>query len=83
MSKAVAETAFGSIEQTMHALDKGELTSQALVEAQLTRIERLDSKLHACVDVYASEARAAARGLDHRGLIPQEAFLVRVENADQ
>lgn len=56
--------AFASIEHVGAALAAGELTSVALVEQQLDRIQRLDSQLHAFVDVYAEEARASARALD-------------------
>lgn len=57
-------TAFETIAQTLQALDSGRLTSEALVDAQLARIARLDPRLHAFVDVYDEEARLAARGLD-------------------
>jgi aspartyl-tRNA(Asn)/glutamyl-tRNA(Gln) amidotransferase subunit A len=56
--------AFASIERTLAALAAGELTSEALVSSQLSRIDALDGKLHAFVDVYAEEALMAARGLD-------------------
>lgn len=45
-------------------MEAGELTSEVLVEHQLQRIERFDAKLHAFVDVYADEAREAARAMD-------------------
>ena len=46
------------------ALAAGELTSEALVETLLARIERLEPRLNAFIDVYVDEARAAARGAD-------------------
>ena len=45
-------------------LAAGELTSEELVDALLGRIERLEPRLNAFIDVYADEARAAARGAD-------------------
>ena len=46
------------------ALADGELTSVALVESLLARIARYDAKLHAFVNVYGDEARAAAAAAD-------------------
>ena len=46
------------------ALAAGELTSEELVETLLARIERLEPRLNAFIDVYVDEARAAARGAD-------------------
>ena len=46
------------------ALAAGELTSEQLVETLLARIERLEPRLGAFVDVYGDEARAAARAAD-------------------
>ena len=45
-------------------LAAGELTSEELVDALLGRIERLEPRLNAFIDVYADEARAAAREAD-------------------
>ena len=56
--------AFQSIWQLSRLLASGASTSVALVREHLDRIERLDGKLHAFVDVYADEALAAAEGLD-------------------
>ena len=53
-----------SLAQTAAAILDGEISSEALVERQLARIARLDGQLHAFVDVYADEARQAARALD-------------------
>lgn len=55
---------YASIEQTLAALEKGDITSERLVENQLGRVDAFDTKLHAYVDVYADEALQAARGLD-------------------
>ena len=46
------------------ALAAGELTSEQLVGALLARIERLDPRLGAFVEVYADDARAAATAAD-------------------
>ena len=46
------------------ALAAGELTSEQLVEALLARIERLEPRLGAFVEVYGDESRAAARAAD-------------------
>ena len=46
------------------ALAAGELTSEQLVETLLARIERLDPRLGAFIDLYSDEARAAARAAD-------------------
>lgn len=64
MRSVLFNPAFVSIQQAQEAMDAGVLTSEALVEHQLERIERLDPKLHAFVDVYADEAREAARAMD-------------------
>lgn len=55
---------FASIERTAAAIADGELTSERLVDYQLSRIDRFDSKLHSFVDVYGDEARRVARALD-------------------
>lgn len=64
MSVVHLNPAFSSIEEAMQALDAGELTSVELVAQQLDRIQRLDHKLHAFVDVYAEEARETAQAMD-------------------
>ena len=46
------------------AIASGELRSEMLVERFLDRIERLDTKLHAFIDVYADDARSAAGAAD-------------------
>ena len=55
---------YAPLEQLASAIQRGELSSEALLEAQLARIARHDGQLHAFTDVYADEARASARGLD-------------------
>ena len=47
------------------ALAAGELTSEQLVDASLARIERLEPRLGAFVEVYADDARAAATAAGH------------------
>ena len=47
------------------ALAAGEQTSERLVDALLARIERLEPRLGAFVEVYADDARAAATAADH------------------
>jgi aspartyl-tRNA(Asn)/glutamyl-tRNA(Gln) amidotransferase subunit A len=41
-----------------------ELSSEALIELLLERVDRLDPKLHAFVDVYADDARSAGAAAD-------------------
>lgn len=60
----MASMAYAPLEQLAQAIACGELSSEALLENQLARIERHGGQLHAFTDVYADEARAAARGLD-------------------
>jgi aspartyl-tRNA(Asn)/glutamyl-tRNA(Gln) amidotransferase subunit A len=55
---------FNSIAQTTRAMQRGELTSEQLVERQLQQIRRFDDKLHAFIDVYEADAMAAAIALD-------------------
>ena len=45
-------------------LRRGECSSREIVDAHLARIELLDSRLHAFVEVYGSEARQLAEGAD-------------------
>lgn len=56
--------AYASIEETAAAIADGDLTSSALVDFQLKRIERLDPKLSSFVEVFADEARSVAYALD-------------------
>lgn len=55
---------FNSLEETAAAIADGVVSSEALVEYQLSRIARYDSKLRAYVEVYADEARHSARAMD-------------------
>jgi aspartyl-tRNA(Asn)/glutamyl-tRNA(Gln) amidotransferase subunit A len=52
------------VHQLIPALAEGRVTSVALVERCLSRIERYNAKLHAFIAVYAGEARAAAAAAD-------------------
>jgi aspartyl-tRNA(Asn)/glutamyl-tRNA(Gln) amidotransferase subunit A len=58
------ELAFTSATELAAAIGRGELTSASLVSTLLERIELLDPKLHAFVDVYADDARQAAGAAD-------------------
>lgn len=53
-----------SIGQLQQALRAGELTSEALVGAQLARIERFNGQLNAYVEAYARRAMGAAIAAD-------------------
>ena len=52
------------VHELSSSLAAGRLTSAALAESLLSRIERYDGKLHAFVAVYADEARQAAAAAD-------------------
>lgn len=64
MSAVRFNPAFASIEEVTAALDAGDFSSAALVDHQLDRIQRLNPKLNAFIDVYAEEARESARAMD-------------------
>jgi aspartyl-tRNA(Asn)/glutamyl-tRNA(Gln) amidotransferase subunit A len=53
-----------TVHELISALAEARLTSTALTESLLARIERYDKKLHAFISVYAGEARAAAAAAD-------------------
>lgn len=55
---------YASLEATAAAISDGLITSEALVEHQLRRIDKFDGQLKAFVEVYADEALQAARALD-------------------
>jgi len=55
-----------SIGQLQQALNAGDLTSEGLVRAQLTRIERFDGQLNAYVQAYPERALAAAVAADRQ-----------------
>ncbi len=46
-------------------LRQSQCSSREIVDAHLARIERLDGRLHAFVEVYGGEARQLADGADH------------------
>jgi aspartyl-tRNA(Asn)/glutamyl-tRNA(Gln) amidotransferase subunit A len=54
----------GSITHTLQALAEGRVSSENLVQQQLLRIDTLNPKLQAYIDIYRDEALAAARALD-------------------
>ena len=55
---------FHSLADLSGRLARGETTSRALVEACLARIDAVDGRLHAFVDVYRDDARALADAAD-------------------
>lgn len=55
---------FASMADTLQALADGRVDSETLVSQQLTRIDALNPKLQAYLDVYQDEALRAARALD-------------------
>ena len=55
---------FHSLTNLKSHLDRGDVTSVAIVEACLARIALLDDRLHAFVDVYADGALACAQAAD-------------------
>jgi len=56
--------AFTPIHELAERLRNGTLSASALIECYLERIHRNDKKLHAFIEVYADEARAAAHVAD-------------------
>lgn len=58
------EIAFAPIEVLAERMACGALSSRSLVETCLERIARLDGKLHAFVEVFETEALAAAEAAD-------------------
>ena len=55
---------WATLEETAAAISDGQVSSEALVEHQLSRIARFEPQLKAFVEVYADEARQVARALD-------------------
>ena len=53
--------AFEPVHQLRDRMTQGEITPVDIVEGYLDRIARYDAKLHAYIDIYADEARAARR----------------------
>ena len=54
------QRAFEPVHQLRDRITKGEASPVEIVEGYLNRIARYDAKLHAYIDVYADDARAAA-----------------------
>ena len=57
---AQTQIAFEPVHQLRDRMTKGEANPVDIVEGYLNRIARYDAKLHAYIDVYADDARAAA-----------------------
>lgn len=60
----VDQPALGSVQQQSAALSSGRLSAVELVDTYLARIDQLDGKLHAYIEVYAKDARMAAEAAD-------------------
>src|SRR5260221_4098424 len=58
------DLAFASLTELSRRLKAGETTSHEIVSTCLSRIDALDGKLHAFVDVYRDDALAKARSAD-------------------
>ncbi len=58
---AHTQRAFEPVHQLRDRITKGEASPVDIVEGYLDRIARYDAKLHAYIDVYADDARAAAK----------------------
>jgi aspartyl-tRNA(Asn)/glutamyl-tRNA(Gln) amidotransferase subunit A len=59
-----SDLAASSLTELSRQLADGETTSQAIITACLARIDALDGKLHAFVDIYRDDALAMARAAD-------------------
>jgi len=59
-----ANPAFSSLTELTRRLDAGETTAQEIVAGCIARIDTLDGKLHAFVEVYRDQALALARAAD-------------------
>ena len=59
-----ADLAFSSLTELARRLDAGETSAQEIVAGCLARIDALDSKLHAFIEVYRDDALALARTAD-------------------
>lgn len=55
------QLAFEPVHQLCDRITKGEVSPVQIVEGYLNRIARYDAKLHAYIDVYADDARVAAK----------------------
>lgn len=58
------DIAFASLTEQSRLLDEGNLTSTALVETYLERIDQHNDELHSFIAVYGDEAREAATAAD-------------------
>jgi len=59
-----SDSAYCSLTELSRRLDAGETTSQDIVAGCLARIDALDGRLHAFIDVYRDDALAMARAAD-------------------
>ena len=59
-----SDSAYCSLTELSRRLDAGETSSQEIVAGCLARIDALDGKLHAFIDVYRDDALALARTAD-------------------
>jgi aspartyl-tRNA(Asn)/glutamyl-tRNA(Gln) amidotransferase subunit A len=64
VTQATLDPTFMTVHALSAAIGAGSLTSTDIVECCLDRIAAYDSKLHAFVEVYADEARLAAKAAD-------------------
>jgi aspartyl-tRNA(Asn)/glutamyl-tRNA(Gln) amidotransferase subunit A len=64
VTQATLDPTFMTVHALSAAIGAGSLTSADIVECCLDRIAAYDSKLHAFVEVYADEARLAAKAAD-------------------
>jgi len=60
----MSSSVFNSVSELIEKLASGELTSEALVQQYLDRIDALDGRLQAFVEVYREEALQQARAAD-------------------
>jgi aspartyl-tRNA(Asn)/glutamyl-tRNA(Gln) amidotransferase subunit A len=64
MREMPADHPFASLTELSRRLAAGDTTSHEIVSACLARIDALDGKLHAFIDVYRNDALAMARAAD-------------------
>src|SRR5881398_1384828 len=60
---AVSDLLYRPVSELAAAVRSGEITARELVQASLDRIEEVDPKVNAFVDVFAEEALAEADGI--------------------
>ncbi|ETX09345.1 MAG: hypothetical protein ETSY2_00120 [Candidatus Entotheonella gemina] len=58
---AMTQLAFEPVHRLCDRMTRGEISPVGIVEGYLDRIARYDDKLHACIEVYADDARVAAK----------------------